>query len=95
MNSNTLHVILGSGPVGLAVMRELCAKGQRVRIVNRRGHASGVAEGVEVVALRHPVDDREAGRRSRVSHRCGSPSTPRRRPRCGAATPTGSGCRPR
>ena len=41
MNSNNLHVILGSGPVGQAVMRELCAKGQRVRMVNRRGHANG------------------------------------------------------
>jgi nucleoside-diphosphate-sugar epimerase len=44
-----LHVVFGTGPVGLAVMRELHGKGKRVRGVNRSGNA-GVPEGVEVVA---------------------------------------------
>lgn len=50
MNSNnSLHVILGTGPVALATMRQLCDQGARVRMVNRRGTAKGVPEGVEVV----------------------------------------------
>ena len=44
-----LHVIAGSGPLGLAVMRELVARGARVRMVNRGGRAPAPA-GVEVVA---------------------------------------------
>src|SRR5215207_6486758 len=43
-----LHVVYGTGPVGLAVMDELVSKGKRVRMVNRSGRAS-VPEGVEVV----------------------------------------------
>ena len=48
MTDNELHVVFGTGPVGLAIMDELASKGKRVRIVNRSGRAS-VAEGVEVV----------------------------------------------
>ena len=36
-NSNTKHVILGTGQLGLAIMDELVAQGQPVRLVNRRG----------------------------------------------------------
>jgi nucleoside-diphosphate-sugar epimerase len=43
-----LHVVFGTGPVGLAVMDELVRKGERVRLVNRSGRAS-VPHGVEVV----------------------------------------------
>jgi nucleoside-diphosphate-sugar epimerase len=43
-----LHVVFGTGPVGLAIMDELVSKGKRVRMVNRSGRAS-VPEGVEVV----------------------------------------------
>ena len=35
-----LHVVFGTGPVGLAVMRELHAQGKRVRLVNRSGTAA-------------------------------------------------------
>ena len=49
MNDNEeLHVVFGTGPVGLAVMDELVSKGKRVRMVNRSGRAS-VPEGVELV----------------------------------------------
>jgi nucleoside-diphosphate-sugar epimerase len=48
MIENELHVIFGTGPVGLAIMDELVSKGKRVRMVNRSGRAD-VAEGVEVV----------------------------------------------
>ena len=36
-NTNDLHVIFGTGPVGLAVMDELLRQGKRVRMVNRSG----------------------------------------------------------
>jgi nucleoside-diphosphate-sugar epimerase len=48
MTDNELHVVFGTGPVGLAVMDELASKGKRIRMVNRSGRA-GVTEGVEVV----------------------------------------------
>lgn len=42
-----LHVVFGTGPVGRAVMRELLARGKRVRMVNRSGGGSFPA-GVEL-----------------------------------------------
>ncbi len=44
-----LHVIFGTGPVGLAVMDELLSRGKQVRLVNRSGRAA-VPTGVQVVA---------------------------------------------
>jgi uncharacterized protein YbjT (DUF2867 family) len=43
-----LHVVFGTGPVGMSVMDELVQKGKRVRMVNRSGRAR-VPHGVEVV----------------------------------------------
>lgn len=43
-----LHVVFGTGPVGMAVADELLRKGRRVRIVNRSGRAD-VPGNVEVV----------------------------------------------
>ena len=34
-----LHVVLGAGPLGLAVARHLAAKGERVRVANQGGRA--------------------------------------------------------
>lgn len=48
-DTRDLHVIAGTGPLGLAVMRELATRGGRVRMVNRRGRAP-VRAGIEVVA---------------------------------------------
>ena len=42
-----LHVVFGTGPVGLATVELLAARGYRVRAVNRSGRA-GVPVGVEV-----------------------------------------------
>ncbi len=44
-----LHVIFGTGPVGLAVMDVLLCRGKGVRLVNRSGRAA-VPAGVQVVA---------------------------------------------
>ena len=46
--SKELHVIFGTGPVGLTVTDELVANGKPVRIVNHSGKA-GAPEGVEIV----------------------------------------------
>jgi nucleoside-diphosphate-sugar epimerase len=46
--NDDLHVVFGTGAVGLALVEELQAKGKRVRAVNRGGDAD-VPEGVEVV----------------------------------------------
>lgn len=48
MNNDELHVIFGTGPVGMSITDELTKKGKRVRLVNRGGKAN-VPEGVEVV----------------------------------------------
>jgi len=55
-----LHVIFGTGPLGLAVMRALHGRGRRVRAVNRSGRAN-VPAGVDVVAV--DATDRAAARR--------------------------------
>jgi nucleoside-diphosphate-sugar epimerase len=37
---NDLHVVFGTGPLGLAVMRELHRRGRRVRMINRSGRVA-------------------------------------------------------
>ena len=46
-DNGEIHVIFGTGPVGMSVMDELSSRGKRVRMVNRSGRAD-VPEGVEV-----------------------------------------------
>ena len=46
-DNGELHVVFGTGPVGLAVTDELVQRGRRVRMVNRSG-GMRVHEGVEV-----------------------------------------------
>lgn len=48
-NTNELHVIFGTGPLGKWTARELVKMGQRVRLVNRSGRASDVPAEVEMV----------------------------------------------
>ena len=48
LDPQALHVIFGTGPLGMAVMGELVRQGARVRMVNRHGRAD-VPPGVEVV----------------------------------------------
>jgi uncharacterized protein YbjT (DUF2867 family) len=48
-DNEELHVVFGTGAVGMSVMDELVQRGRRrVRMVNRSGRAS-VPDGVEVV----------------------------------------------
>jgi nucleoside-diphosphate-sugar epimerase len=51
MANQELHTIFGTGPVGLAVARELVRRGKAVKMINRSGkRPEGVPEGVSVVA---------------------------------------------
>lgn len=47
-STDHLHVVFGTGAIGMALIEELHAGGKRVRAVNRSGTAD-VADGVEVV----------------------------------------------
>ena len=47
-DNEELHVIFGTGAVGMSVMDELVQRGRQARVVNRSGRVS-VPEGVEVV----------------------------------------------
>jgi nucleoside-diphosphate-sugar epimerase len=46
-HKNELHVVLGTGPIGMAIMEALLTRGKTVRMVNRSGGAD-VPAGVEV-----------------------------------------------
>jgi nucleoside-diphosphate-sugar epimerase len=48
-NDNELHIVIGTGPLGRAVIKELLVRGKRVRAVNRSGQAD-LPAAVEVVA---------------------------------------------
>lgn len=69
------HVILGTGPLGHAVMRALLEDGQPVRMVNRSGKAD-VPAGVEVVAadLYQPEDVRRVTQGAAVVYQTAQPA---------------------
>ena len=46
--NDSLQVVFGTGPIGLALIEELHGRGKRVRAVNRSGTAD-VPEGIEIV----------------------------------------------
>ena len=48
-NTNELHVIFGTGPLGKWTARELARQGKRVRLINRSGQAADLPDGAEVV----------------------------------------------
>src|SRR5215217_406669 len=60
-DNGELHVVFGTGPVGMSVMDALVQRGKRVRMANRSGRAS-VPEGVEVLGgdAADPTFTREA-----------------------------------
>src|SRR5262249_21656479 len=69
-----LSVVLGTGPLGLAVARQLSARGQRVRAVSRSG-SGDLPESVEIVAanLANEADVRRACAGAEVVYHCASP----------------------
>jgi nucleoside-diphosphate-sugar epimerase len=56
-----LHVVFGSGPVGLAVVKTLLAQGKQVRVASRSGARRSLPEPVEVVRgdATNPEDTRQ------------------------------------
>lgn len=69
-----LQVIFGTGPIGLAVMNELVARGKHVRMVNRSGKAA-VPDGVDVLRADAsvPALTRELCRGASVVYNCTNP----------------------
>ena len=69
-----LSVVLGTGPLGLAVVRQLSARGQRVRAVSRSG-GRDLPDGVEVgtANLAETADVRQACAGAEVVYHCASP----------------------
>ena len=74
MNERSLHVVLGSGPLGLAVARHLAARGDRVRAANRGGRAD-LPNGVEVVSanVAEVADAKRACEGAAVVYHCANP----------------------
>ena len=74
MNERNLHVVLGTGPLGLAVASHLAARGDRVRAANRAGRAD-LPEGVEVVGADVAVaaDAKRACAGAAVVYHCANP----------------------
>jgi len=70
------HVVLGTGAIGRAIMNELVARGQSVRMVNRSGKMDEVPAEVEVVSsnLYDPAKVKEVTRGAKVVYQCSQPS---------------------
>jgi nucleoside-diphosphate-sugar epimerase len=75
MNNITTHVIFGTGPLGMSVMRTLVAKGESVRMVNRSGKAN-VPAGVEVMRgdAYNSTSSREVCKGANVVYQCAQPA---------------------
>ena len=73
-DTGNLHVVFGTGPVGLAVMDELVAQGKSVRMINRSGRVD-LPEGVELVTgdASDPAFTKEASAGAEVVYQCLNP----------------------
>jgi nucleoside-diphosphate-sugar epimerase len=71
ISRDELHVVFGTGPVGMAVMRELHEQGKRIRLVNRSGIAA-VPQNVEVVKgnAADPASTRQICQDASVVYNC-------------------------
>jgi nucleoside-diphosphate-sugar epimerase len=69
-----LHVVIGTGPLGRAVVRELYSRGNRVRAINRTGKADFPAS-VEMMAgdLYDVVQSKQMCRGASVVYQCAMP----------------------
>ena len=74
MNERSLHVVLGTGPLGLAVARHLTARGDPVRAANRGGRAD-LPDSVEVVGanVAEAADAKRACDGAAVVYHCANP----------------------
>lgn len=71
----SLHLVLGTGPLGLATARALLARGHSVRLVNRRGSVKALPEGATVLAadLSDGTAMRQAASGATAIHFCVQP----------------------
>ncbi len=74
MTTNDLHVVIGAGPLGAAVARELAVQGRRVRLVTRSGRPAG--HGIEPAAadMMRREDALRATAGAAVVYQCASPA---------------------
>ena len=72
--NSTMDVVIGTGPLGLAVARELLSKGKQVRVINRSGKAD-VPANVEIRSgdITHPESVRDACRGAQSIYLCAKP----------------------
>jgi nucleoside-diphosphate-sugar epimerase len=73
-NERHLHVVLGTGPLGLAVARHLADRGDRVRAANRAGRAD-LPDGVDVLPanIADAADATRACDGAAVVYHCANP----------------------
>ena len=71
---SSLNVVLGTGPLGLAVGRNLAEQGKPVRVVNRNGRAE-LPEGVEILAadVAESAEAKRACDGAAVVYHCANP----------------------
>ena len=76
MNTNELHVVLGTGAVGKSVARELVKLGKNVRMVNRSGKAADMPASVEVVKgdVYNAVNVAELTKGATTVYQCAQPT---------------------
>ncbi len=74
MDNSKIDVVIGTGPLGIAVMRLLVAKGRAVRAINKSGKAR-VPPGVEGIAgdIGDPGFARDACRSAHTIYLCAKP----------------------
>ncbi len=74
VNSSFLHVVFGSGPLGLSVVNELAAQGHNVRVVSRSGKAA-VPDNVEVMQADayDPIQAERACKGASFVYQCAQP----------------------
>lgn len=72
--NSDINLVIGTGPLGLAVARQLVARGEHVRVVNRRGTPRG-PENVEALGgdIGDPEFARDIGRRAAAIYLCAKP----------------------
>lgn len=71
-----LHVIFGTGPLGKHTATELLKRGERVRLINRSGHADGLPSGAELVRgdASNPEIARQLTAGASVVYQCAQPA---------------------
>jgi nucleoside-diphosphate-sugar epimerase len=74
IDDNRLHVVLGTGPLGLAVVRSLASRNDRVRVVNRGGTAD-LPAGVEAISadVEKPAEAIRVCQGAAVIYHCANP----------------------